>query len=289
MDDYKAELLRGLQLIRTEVKEHAERYREKMKKYFDANQAVEASRNDWNRKAFQNCGRPEKESRGCVGLMKAQRWAEFDDPRGVVIGATSLEEAKRIKEYHRFLCCSKYARDMLLVFPSGDAEIIAWSPLVDAVGMWVAGGATIYLVAGPRPSADKAWAQVAEQARQQIDTYIRPEYRWKIVDKFPLATATVDWRAPCFALGFVEDAERVLSERQAHVFYAARAQQLETCLQMEPLPNKDHGVGIGLVDHSETKVGHGSGKKESARSVDDGDALRDRDMGSMHRPSGTVF
>ncbi|VDO89172.1 unnamed protein product [Heligmosomoides polygyrus] len=106
MDDYKAELLRGLQPIRMEVKEHAEQYRERMKKYFDDNDAVEESRNDRNREAvdsgseaLENCGRPEKESRGCVGLMKAQRWADVEDPRGVVVVVPlglRLEEAKRI-------------------------------------------------------------------------------------------------------------------------------------------------------------------------------------------------
>ncbi|VDO62573.1 unnamed protein product [Heligmosomoides polygyrus] len=44
MDDYKMELMRGLQLIRDEVKDHAEKYREKMKRYFDARQAVEERR-----------------------------------------------------------------------------------------------------------------------------------------------------------------------------------------------------------------------------------------------------
>lgn len=236
---------------------------------------TENVRNDRNREAvdsgseaLENCGRPEKEGRGCIGLIKAQKWADVEDPRGVVmVVPLALRALKRLRGFRnttvfyyrsfwdinpgRTMLFEGRARHVILVFPSGNAGIGAWSPLVDAVGMWMAGGATIYLVAGPRPIADAAWAEVAELARKQIDTYIRPEYRGKIVDKFPLRGATVDWKAPCFALGIVEDTEGVLSERQARVFYAACAQQLEPCLQMEPLPNKDHGVGIGLVGHSD--------------------------------------
>ncbi|VDP10552.1 unnamed protein product [Heligmosomoides polygyrus] len=222
---------------------------------------------DSGSEALENCGRPEKEGRGCIGLIKAQKWADVEDPRGVVmVVPLALRALKRLRGFRnttvfyyrsfwdinpgRTMLFEGRARHVILVFPSGNAGIGAWSPLVDAVGMWMAGGATIYLVAGPRPIADAAWAEVAELARKQIDTYIRPEYRGKIVDKFPLRGATVDWKAPCFALGIVEDTEGVLSERQARVFYAACAQQLEPCLQMEPLPNKDHGVGIGLAGNA---------------------------------------
>lgn len=43
-DDYNPELFRGMQLIRTEVREYADRYQERMKSYFDAHHVVEKER-----------------------------------------------------------------------------------------------------------------------------------------------------------------------------------------------------------------------------------------------------
>ncbi|WKY01533.1 hypothetical protein Q1695_015497 [Nippostrongylus brasiliensis] len=48
----------------------------------------------------------------------------------------------------------------------------AWNPLVEAIGMWLALIARIYLVAGPRTIAKQQWLQVAEKTRQHIGTYI---------------------------------------------------------------------------------------------------------------------
>ncbi|WKX98818.1 hypothetical protein Q1695_014030 [Nippostrongylus brasiliensis] len=44
LDDYKSELMRGLQLIRDQVREHADGYREKMRTHFDSHNAVESKR-----------------------------------------------------------------------------------------------------------------------------------------------------------------------------------------------------------------------------------------------------
>ncbi|EYB85781.1 hypothetical protein Y032_0291g1578 [Ancylostoma ceylanicum] len=43
-DDYKTELLRGMQLIRGHVREYADKYREMMKKSYDRRHNADASR-----------------------------------------------------------------------------------------------------------------------------------------------------------------------------------------------------------------------------------------------------
>ncbi|WKX99881.1 hypothetical protein Q1695_014618 [Nippostrongylus brasiliensis] len=106
--------------------------------------------------------------------------------------------------------------------------------------MWLALGAKIYLVAGPRTTASQQWLQVAEKTRQHIETYMQPQHRENIIDKLPAEAACMEWNAPCFVLGVVEVTGYALLESEARKFYAACATQLKPWLEMEPAPNQDH-------------------------------------------------
>ncbi|VDO66465.1 unnamed protein product [Heligmosomoides polygyrus] len=122
-----------------------------------------------------------------------------------------------------FGSCVKH---VVLVLPPEDAGVGSWTAFADALGMWLAGGCHVYLVAGPRTGNDKSWFRVAEKARECVNMYIRPPCRTRIVDKLPTESEAADVKAPCFAMGIIADIDMAVSEHQAQVFYAGCAQQL---------------------------------------------------------------
>lgn len=148
-------------------------------------------------------------------------------------------------------------KHVVLVLPPEDAGVGSWTAFADALGMWLAGGCHVYLVAGPRTGNDKSWFRVAEKARECVNMYIRPPCRTRIVDKLPTESEAADVKAPCFAMGIIADIDVAVSEHQARVFYAGCAQQLAPWVRLELLPERrprteeqrhrqDRGVGPAI-------------------------------------------
>ncbi|VDO56819.1 unnamed protein product, partial [Heligmosomoides polygyrus] len=65
--------------------------------------------------------------------------------------------------------------------------------------MWVAAGAQVFLVAGPRTGNDAAWIRLATKAREILEKHIKPAFQAQIHDTLPRGT-DVEMHAPCAVL-----------------------------------------------------------------------------------------
>ncbi|VDL75148.1 unnamed protein product [Nippostrongylus brasiliensis] len=148
---------------------------------------------DSRSEATVECLEYEQRGRECTGLVRTPGRNDEDGsqkPRGVLlIVPVTLRALKRVrgwKETTIFFYRTFWeinpgqetlfggcAKNVIVVFPSQESRAGSWSPMVEALGMWLAEGATIYMVAGPRTSTDQAWAEVAEKARRHVCTYIK--------------------------------------------------------------------------------------------------------------------
>lgn len=126
-------------------------------------------------------------------------------------------------------------KHVIFVLPATENGVGSWNALADAVAMWVAAGAQVFLVAGPRTGNDAAWIRLATKAREILEKHIKPAFQAQIHDTLPRGTDVVEMHAPCAVLGVVENAESAVTQRQACAFYTACRKQLTQWVQLEDI------------------------------------------------------
>ncbi|VDL61775.1 unnamed protein product, partial [Nippostrongylus brasiliensis] len=132
------------------------------------------------------------------------------------------------------LFADEVGRVVVVLPPREPEDPYSWIPFVGAVDLWLACGAHVWLVNGPRSAEDQSWDRMNQKARSHVLSYIdhHPQFLEQLHDKTPPEAGILSASMACLKVGLVRDPRKWWTAPQAVEFYNKLRVQLQDDLTL---------------------------------------------------------
>ncbi|VDP45495.1 unnamed protein product [Heligmosomoides polygyrus] len=133
------------------------------------------------------------------------------------------------------LFADEVGRVVFVLPPREPEDPYSWIPFVGAVDLWLAYGAHVWIVNGPRSVEDQSWDRLNQKTRSHVLSYIdhHPEFLAQLHDKIPPEAGILKASMACLKVGLVRDPRKWWTTQQAVEFYNKLRVQLQNDLNLE--------------------------------------------------------